>query len=191
MSRHTEWQKNLDAFYSLSSGKPEVLRAVYERETHGSRDELVLLFTSRALVFQANAEDDTISVRAKNVASYKTNESFRESNAAVWQPLIGRAFGWGWITINQQGYCDGALLSFDGISPGVSLGVVASSIDISRVAHLDEVKSYEIEVIENGKLSSRQFPVRRDTRPAFEKPLGELEGQPLGCSGGTAPALPE
>jgi hypothetical protein len=160
MSRHTEWQKNLDAFDSLSSAEAEVLREVYEREENKCRDELVLVFTRKILVIQANAEDDTISVRAKSIATFKRDDSLRKSASGIWQPLIGRAFGWGWITVNQQGYCDGALLGFDGISPSISLEVVASSIEINGIVPQADLQPFGVEISENGEIRVREVPVR-------------------------------
>jgi hypothetical protein len=63
-----------------------------------------------------------------------------------WDRFIGKAFGWGWVTVNQQGYCDGALLGFDGISPNISIEVMASSIKTSvlvpqTAAHQSRVQS--------------------------------------------------
>lgn len=50
-----------------------------------------------------------------------------------WQKLIGKECGWTWVTINQQGYRDGVLLSFSGIVPSVMLHVIASSIEVFRI----------------------------------------------------------
>jgi hypothetical protein len=149
-------QRNLDTFYSLSSNTPEVLREVYERESAQCRDRLVLVFTTKALVFKANEDDDTISIYSRKSTTFHKPGTYRKSRSGIWQRFIGKAFGWGWITVNQQGYCDGALLSFDGITPGVLLEVVASSIEMNWVASQDRValqgglQEAEIKVSENG-----------------------------------------
>jgi hypothetical protein len=57
----------------------------------------------------------------------------RRKHSEPWRNLIGQAFGWGWITINQQDALDGILLSFDGIIPLVMLNVIASSIKESVI----------------------------------------------------------
>jgi|SRR5216684_1302663 len=127
-------QRNLDAFYSLSSrSEAEVLAEVLERTTDRCTDGLVLVFTSKLLVFKANEDDDSLSISSKNIRASLNRKLFQKSRSPIWQEFIGRAFGWGWATVNQQGYCDGALLSFDGITPGVFLAVVASSIEIGRI----------------------------------------------------------
>jgi hypothetical protein len=126
-------QKNLDAFYSLASEDSEILSGVFERETDECRDGLLLVFSTKTLLFEANEDDDTISVTCGSVTTSNHRSSFRPIRTAIWQPLVGKPFGWGWVTVNQQGYCDGALLSFDGITPSVLLGVIASSIEVSTV----------------------------------------------------------
>src|SRR5262245_36004264 len=114
-------RKNLDAFYSLSLNTAEILREVYEGETDQCRDRLILLFTTKLLVFQANEDDDTISISAKSVAGFDPHGLSPKGRSPIWRPFIGKPFGWGWVTINQQGYCDGALLSFGGLDPSVFL----------------------------------------------------------------------
>jgi hypothetical protein len=42
------------------------------------------------------------------------------------------------VIVNQQGYCDGAMLSFDGIRPGVLLTVVASALKVSAINELGD-----------------------------------------------------
>jgi len=44
-----------------------------------------------------------------------------------------KSFGWGWLTINQQGYIDGDMLSFAGITPRLLITVVASSLKVSGI----------------------------------------------------------
>ena len=56
------------------------------------------------------------------------------SSNEPWVNFIGKVFGWGWITLNQQGYCDGVLLSFEQVVfPEVALNVIASSIKVGVV----------------------------------------------------------
>ena len=44
----------------------------------------------------------------------------------AWSRFIGKELSTGWLMQNQQGYADGALLSFDGVVPEVGLNVVAA-----------------------------------------------------------------
>jgi hypothetical protein len=126
-------QQNLDAFYSLSSDGAEFLREVYEREAERCRDTLILVFKSKLLSFVVNEDDDTLSVSCKKITTFDKRGLRQKNRSSTWRRFIGESFGWGWVTVNQQGYCDGALLSFDGITPDVCLEVAASSIEISNV----------------------------------------------------------
>jgi hypothetical protein len=157
--RNTKWQKNLDAFYSLSSSAPERLIEVYQKITDTCRAKLVLVFTHQVLIFHANADDDTISIQARALKAFHNRESFQKSSAAVWHQFIGKPFGWGWVAVNQQGYCDGVLLSFDGVTPNLFLEVIASSISVSVVVPQEDQTRLEI-LEENGKWSVRQVPLR-------------------------------
>ena len=56
------------------------------------------------------------------------------SHLPLWEPFIARPFGWGYAVVNQQGYCDGLLLSFGDIRPKVLLQVIASSIDVKAIS---------------------------------------------------------
>jgi hypothetical protein len=145
MSSVTSYQEYLDSFYALASAEPEALGAVYEKVNDKCRVALALQFTTKTLLFTANPDDDTISVRFGNPRSSNTNARSLNTTAWTrsdarrpWKSLIGAAFGWGWITINQQGYCDGVLLSFDGVLPTIMLCVIRSSITIRRIVEEDQ-----------------------------------------------------
>src|SRR5262249_27987966 len=125
------------------SRKAEILREVYERDVNQSRNQLILVFTTKFLVFQVNRDDDTISVFSRGIARFDKRGLSRKSRSRFWKPFIEKSFGWGWATVNQQGYYDGALLSFDDLPPAVFLEVVASSIEISGVIPQEELQ-YEI-----------------------------------------------
>jgi hypothetical protein len=128
-----KYQTYLDAFYQLASEGAEALEAVFERVTDGSRDLLVLQFTSKSLLFTTDPDNDTIGIDCCRPAPAHEPGLSRINSERPWKDLIGSEFGWGWVTINQQGYCDGALLSFDGITPSVILYVEASSLKVQRI----------------------------------------------------------
>jgi uncharacterized protein DUF6334 len=138
MSAATSYQDYLDSFYALASAEPETLRTVSERIVDKCRAALALEFTTKRLVFAANPDDDTISVRCEGTPSPNSSGWRRINGKTAWKSLIGAAFGWGWITINQQGYCDGVLLSFNGLRPTIMLCVVGSSITIRRLVDVEE-----------------------------------------------------
>jgi hypothetical protein len=119
----------LSPFHELANLQ---LLSVQGMEADGSLDKLVLNFGLRSLILKANADDDTL--RVQTVESLETTETFTSSvDADLWKEFIGKRFGWGWVTVNQQGYLDGALLSFSGISPQILVTVVASSLKIARL----------------------------------------------------------
>jgi hypothetical protein len=138
MSLATSYQDYLDSFYSLASAEPETLTTVSEKIADRCREALALEFTTKRLVFTANPDDDTISVRCEGRPSSNSAAWKRLNATKPWKSLIGAVFGWGWITINQQGYCDGVLLSFNGLLPTIMLCVIGSSITIRRLVDGEE-----------------------------------------------------
>ncbi len=93
--------------------------------------------------FHADSDNDTILVECQK-ANSKANSSGPSRLTSLrhqqpWRGLIGKAFGWGWLTLNQQGYCDGALLSFGDLNPRILLQVIASSIVCSAVIREEHV----------------------------------------------------
>jgi hypothetical protein len=93
----------------------------------------VLRFNTKCLRFTANPDDNTMMVRGEDASSLDTLGWTCLDCKEPWQSLIARSFGGGWVTINQQGSCDGVLLSFNGMQPTIMLGVVGSSLTINRI----------------------------------------------------------
>jgi hypothetical protein len=91
----------------------------------------VLDFGSKRLVLKSCPDDDTIEL---SVEIDDQPEAINVSEAGPWKSFIGQPFGWGWLTTNQQGYIDGAMLSFAGIEPSILLTVAASSISVGIIA---------------------------------------------------------
>jgi hypothetical protein len=124
----SDHQKSREAFHALSENYPEVLDSVLEQWTEGSKERVILKFTSKTLILSANAEDDTIHVRCVRAGEETIKGCKRVNESPFWKKYVGTEFGGGWITVNQQGYCDGVLLGFGGIAPSILLNVMASSI---------------------------------------------------------------
>jgi hypothetical protein len=82
----------------------------------------------------AVSDDDSVDFRCAKTTDLGTTECANASHDQFWSAFIGVPFGWGWITVNQQGYCDGMLLSFGGIAPQVVMNVKASSITLGRIS---------------------------------------------------------
>ncbi len=65
---------------------------------------------------------------------YEITATGQKALAVVpWKRLIGKECGWTWMALNQQGYCDSAMLSFEGIVPTVLLHAIASSIELFTI----------------------------------------------------------
>ncbi len=110
------------------------LDSVWETHTEGSLERLILMFGPAALAITADADDDSIDVFVAESFDPYSAAAVDVSQTEVWKGFIGKSFGWGWVTINQQGYCDGLLLSFEGIHPEILLNVMASSITIGLIS---------------------------------------------------------
>jgi hypothetical protein len=124
-----EQDQGLDGFAALNASEPEVLASVHEQWLDGCRTAILLTFSTKQMMLQANADDDTLSIMTLPVDE-PVREWRRVDAQSPWDRWVGETFGWGWLTINQQGYCDGALLSFGGIEPSMLVNVVASSLNI-------------------------------------------------------------
>ncbi len=120
----------LSAFHSLSD---QCLHAVWLVYTEGSLDRLILAFGQTSLIIVADENDDSIDFTVSEITDPRGIGGVDASGQEPWNNLIGKSFGWGWITVNQQGYCDGLLLSFKGIVPQIMLNVIASSIKVIMI----------------------------------------------------------
>lgn len=120
----------LSAFHSIS-GQP--LQAVWQIHTEGSLDRFILDFGTHALIVNADEDDDSIELSISVAADSHKSGDVDASHLEPWDKFIGMSFGWGWVTVNQQGYCDGLLLSFEGIVPQIILNVIASSIKVGTI----------------------------------------------------------
>ncbi|MBI3410747.1 MAG: hypothetical protein HY040_20620 [Planctomycetes bacterium] len=106
------------------------LHDVFEKKVDGCRDELILDFGDCILTFEVDIDTDTISGqfqrgRFKPTNGYESVQAFRP-----WKKYIGKQCGWTWFAVNQQGYVDSALISFEGIEPNILLHVIASSMEL-------------------------------------------------------------
>jgi hypothetical protein len=120
----------LSAFQSII-GKP--LQSVWQCGTEGSLDRVALDFDGASLVILADENDDSIDITLSEQTDQRNISDVDASDLDPWRGFVGMPFGWGWVTVNQQGYCDGVLLSFGGIFPQIALNVVASSIKVAAI----------------------------------------------------------
>jgi hypothetical protein len=109
------------------------LKAVRQSLEEDLLDRIVLDFESKALIIRAYGDDDTVEFRLGNSSDPERNQGDDASQVHPWKDFLRREFGWGWVTVNQQGYLDGLLLSFGGITPQLLVTVVASELNISLI----------------------------------------------------------
>lgn len=111
----------------------QALEAVWQVYEEGCLDRIILRFGHVSVLIVADENDDSINVTLAGAADLQDGRLIDESRLTPWDSIVGKPFGWGWLTMNQQGYCDGVLLSFDGIEPQIMLNVIASSIHIGKI----------------------------------------------------------
>jgi hypothetical protein len=111
-------------------GKP--LRAVRKFLAHDMTAGIALNFGSTTLLIEAISDDDTVAISTGHRPAFVDDE-IDVSDKGPWRELIGQSFCWGWVTINQQGYIDGALLSFSDIFPRILVSVIASELKVGVV----------------------------------------------------------
>ena len=122
----------LDVFHSIGEAPLHLVRYVY---AEGCLERIVLSFGRTSLVALADEDDDTIVLWTASTESLEISaEVDMRLATTLWEPFVGKQFGWGYVVVNQQGYCDGLLLGFADIRPKVFLQVVASSIEVRSIS---------------------------------------------------------
>ena len=121
----------LDAFHAVDG---QLLTSVSEIYEDGGLTRIVFTFERNTLTVAANSEDDSVELSVTN--SSGRLPAHNASEREPWVTFIREPFGWGWLTLNQQGYCDGVLLSFRGIIPQLVLTVEASSFSVGTIKRL-------------------------------------------------------
>jgi len=130
-----ELARMLSGFHSMES---RALHAVWKVYTEASLDRLILDFGLVSLIIVADENDDSIDITVAETVDMSSTGGVDGSNLEPWKSLIGESFGWGWVTVNQQGYCDGLLLSFGGIVPQLLINVIASSIKVGTITGTEQ-----------------------------------------------------
>jgi hypothetical protein len=110
------------------------LQTVWQIQDETSLARIIFDFDQLSLIVSADANDDSVDLEFGNQTNLDKTGYVDASQLRPWKDFVGLPFGWGWITVNQQGYCDGLLLSFGNIVPQLVLNVVASSIKIGKIS---------------------------------------------------------
>ena len=120
----------LSAFHDVNG---LVLKAVGFQVHENSLTGITFDFGMKILIVKADGEDDTVEFWSTDSRLSDRPQEKVASDVRPWGALIGQEFGWGWVTVNQQGYMDGIVLSFAGIIPRILITVVASSLKVSQI----------------------------------------------------------
>jgi Family of unknown function (DUF6334) len=123
-------RSSLDAFHELDCKEDQRLQEVLQCVENGCLNLIALKFTAGVLIFAVDPDADTVEVSYEEANAFNDSGLVHAGALAPWSALIGQPFGWGWVTINQQGYQDGVLLSFGGLQPSVLLVAAAASLRI-------------------------------------------------------------
>jgi hypothetical protein len=111
-----------------SRDAPYVLGGVYEEMADGFRHEIILDFGECYLLVHVDEDTDALGVQFGD-SSFKPSPACNKvSSDAPWCRWVGKECEWTWVAVNQQGYYDTVLFSFDGIVPSVLLHAIGSSI---------------------------------------------------------------
>ena len=110
-----------------------ILKNVLEKIVHDCRDELMLDLGDCCLRIGVDINCDTLLFRFQSRPFRPTKNWVNLGNNEPWKNYIGKECGWTWLAVNQQGYLDSALISFDGIQPSIMLHAIASSIEVFTI----------------------------------------------------------
>jgi hypothetical protein len=121
--------------------EPYCLHDVCEKVVDGRRDEIVLDFGDSFLSFVVEPDHDTVACRFHD-KPFVSKRSFRRvGTESPWSQYIDKECGWTWLAVNQQGYWDTVLISFDAVIPNVALNVMASSFYVFQLGSTDQSKT--------------------------------------------------
>ena len=113
--------------------EPYVLKDVFEKIVHGCRDEIILDLGDCSFRIGVDINYDTLVFQFQSRPFKPTKRWVSLENSEPWEKHVGQECGWTWLAVNQQGYLDTALVSFDGIEPGIMLQAIASSIEVFTI----------------------------------------------------------
>ena len=119
--------------------EPYLLQDVYEKVVHGCRGEIVLDFGDSFLRFTVDQDTDSIAGQFHQRALGAKRGYRSIASVAPWRKYLKKECGWTWLAINQQGYWDTVLISFDAVVPNILLNVMASSIFVCAIGAMDEI----------------------------------------------------
>jgi hypothetical protein len=125
---------SLQAIDDVPGADDLTLRTVWYIHTEGCLERVVFGFDTLFLSVIADIDDDTVKVWTSGRVDFDMAKATDVTQSRPWSSFVGKSLGWGWVMVNQQGYCDGLMLSFANIQPQVCLNVVASSFKVFEIS---------------------------------------------------------
>jgi hypothetical protein len=117
-----------------------LLKAVWEATSYDEVDSIQLDFDFCVLGLTVDPDNDTIQLA---VTAARVKPCRDASRLLPWSQQIGKPFGWGWVSINQQGYLDSVSLGFDSVTPQLTVTAIGSALRITK--NLNIRKRHEIQ----------------------------------------------
>jgi hypothetical protein len=84
----------LDVFPSIGTAPLELVQYVY---VEGCLERIIFRFGPSSFVVVADEDDDTVVLRIASTDSLNMPQEGNVSHLKVWEPFIGKPFGWGSI----------------------------------------------------------------------------------------------
>jgi hypothetical protein len=126
---------NLDIFSNILYNGTNNIINVFEFIEDECLCAIKVCLSDKILIFSANPDDDTLKVDYSNEMSFETDGWRCISTDIPWINILGHHIDMLWITINNQGYCDGAIIGIDGLLPSIIMNVIASNICVFNITH--------------------------------------------------------
>ena len=124
-----------DVLQPFRECQQKILTAVLQYDDEQS-ETIVLVFGTDALSLTSDPDLDVLTVSLGPLGDVEAYDDLTAD--APWSRFIGKPFFWGWLTTNQRGHTDGALMSFDGVVPEIGVNVVASSLETLLVSRASQ-----------------------------------------------------
>jgi hypothetical protein len=157
MIARTQDIRSRDPLLLPDRDEPYRLRDVYEKVVHSCRDEIVLDLGDCFLQFTAEPDFDTIAGQFHG-RPFGAKRGYRSiGSVAPWSRFLNKECGWTWLAVNQQGYWDTILISFDAVIPNILLNVMASSIYVCGIGPMNRTPPDKASQPKNDKKHARRI----------------------------------
>jgi hypothetical protein len=132
-------KNGLDPLLLPDRDEPYRLFDVFEKIVYGCRQEIILDLGDSFLRFGVDPDTDSITAQFQG-RPFGSKRGYRSMRAsAPWSRFLNEECGWTWLAVNQQGYWDSILLSFEAVVPNILLNVMASSIYVFTIGPMEKI----------------------------------------------------